>query len=233
MKPTNIEDDDEPGFFQRYKIMLIVGVLALGGGGYFYANHKPSKSTPKKKLDMVMVMPVMPPPPPPPPPPPKPPEPEPEEKEEEEEVAAEEEPPPDAPPDKPADKPADEPIGTAISGGDGSGLGLGGGMGGGGGGGGIGGKSYSARGIWQGQFIRGVQAILQRTPELKHARANFPFRVWLDDSGRITRVVLEGTTGDAKQDEAMRNALVGQMQPPPVAGTPMPVKIAFKAVKPN
>lgn len=223
-------DDDEPGFFQRFKVIIIAGALALGAGGWYLMNKKPGKSAPKKKMEMVMIMPVMPPPPPPPPPPPKPPEPEPEEKEEvEEEVAAEEEPPPDAPQDKPADKPADEPIGTAIGGGDGSGLGVGGGMGG-GGGGGIGGKSYSARGVWQGKFARDIVAALNRVPELKKAKGSFPIRIWLSESGRIDRVVLNGTTGDAQADEALRNrALTGQMFEAAPAGTPNPVIIRYTA----
>lgn len=230
MKPILTEDEEEPGFFQKHKLMLIVGALALGAGGWFFMGSKPSKSAPKKKMDMVMIMPVLPPPPPPPPPPPKPPEPEPEEKKVEEEVAAEEEPPPDAPADKPSDKPADEPIGTAIAGGDGNGLGLGGGGGGGGGGMIGGGKSYSERGRWQGKFSREIADALRRTPELKKAKANFPIRVWLDDTGRVTRVVLNGSTGDAKQDEALKNrALTGQMFEAPPAGTPMPVKLLFTA----
>ena len=62
MKPTDIEDQDEPGFFKRNLFMIILGGLALAGGGYFYLNHKPSKAAPKKKMDMVMVSIAMPPP---------------------------------------------------------------------------------------------------------------------------------------------------------------------------
>jgi hypothetical protein len=37
MKPTDIEDDDEPGFFKRNLVMIILGGLVLAGGGYFAA----------------------------------------------------------------------------------------------------------------------------------------------------------------------------------------------------
>lgn len=231
MKPTHLEDedDDEPGFFQRHKVVLIVSVLVLGIGGWFYANHKPSKSAPKRKMDVVMVMPVIaPPPPPPPPPPPKQEEPPPPD---EKEVAAEEEPPPDAPEAKPAEAaPADEPLGTAIAGGDGSGLGLGGGKGGSGMIGGHGGKSYSDRARWQGRFSRQLQALFQQDPVLKFAKGSVPIRVWLDESGRIIRVSLIGSTGDSSQDNALRQkALVGRMTEPAPPGTPMPVKLRFSA----
>lgn len=227
MNPRDLPDDDEPGFLRRNLGMIIFGLLALGGGGYYFATAKPSKaSAPKKKLDMVMIMPVMPPPPPPPPPPPKQEEPPPPE-EKEEEVAAEEEPPPDA--DKPADKPADEPIGTALTGGDGSsGLGAGGGIGGMGIGGSGNGRGYSERGRWQGKFGRSVQEILSRHAGLKFAKGSVPFRVWLDDSGRITRVVLNGSTGNSEHDDMLKNrALVGQVLEPAPPGTPMPVIMRF------
>ena len=229
MNPRDLPDDDEPGFLRRHLVMIILGLIALGGGGYFAFNYKPSKDTKsKKKMDMVMVMPVLAPPPPPPPPPPPKEEPPPEE-EKEEEMAAEEEPPPDAQ-DKPADKPADEPIGTAIAGGDGSGLGLGGGIGGNGIGGTGTGRGYSERGRWQGKFGRGVQEILSRHAGLKFAKGSVPFRVWLDDSGRITRVVLNGSTGNPEHDDMLKNrALVGQVLEPAPPGTPMPVIMRFNS----
>ena len=142
-------------------------------------------------------------------------------------MAAEVEPPPDAQ-DKPADKPADEPIGTAIAGGDGSGLGLGGGIGGTGIGGTGNGRAYSERGRWQGKFGRAIQDILSRNSDLKFAKGSVPFRVWLDDSGRITRVVLNGSTGNAEHDDMLKNrALVGQVLEPAPPGTPMPVIMRF------
>ncbi len=142
-------------------------------------------------------------------------------------MAAEEEPPPDAQ-DKPADKPAEEALGTALTGGDGT-SGLGSGNGGGNGMiGGTGGRNYSERGRWQGKFGRAIQDILSRNPELKFAKGSVPFRVWLDESGRITRVTLNGTTGNSSQDEVLRSkALVGQVLEPAPPGTPMPVIMRF------
>jgi protein TonB len=226
---TKLKDleDDEPGFFRRNLVMIVLISALLGGGAYAATHFKPSKSSPKKKMDMVMVMPIAPPPPPPPPLPPKEEPPPPEEKEEEE-MAAEEEPPPDAQ-DKPADKPSEEPLGTAITGnGPGDGLGIGGGIGGRGGIGGTGGKAYSERGRWQGKFARSIQDILSSHPDLKFAKGSFPIRVWLDESGRVTSVVLNGTTGNAAYDETLKNrALASRVLEPAPPGTVMPVILRF------
>ncbi len=227
---TKLKDleDDEPGFLRRNLVMIALISALLGGGAYAATHFKPSKSSAKKKMDMVMVTPIAPPPPSPPPPPPPKEEPPPPEEKEEEEMAPEEEPPPDAQ-DKPVDKPADEPLGTAITGnGPGDGLGIGGGSGGRGGIGGTGGKAYSERGRWQGKFARSIQDILSSHPDLKFAKGSVPIRVWLDDSGRVTSVVLNGTTGNAAYDDTLKSrALVGQVLEPAPPGTPMPVILRF------
>jgi len=233
MKPTDIEDD-EPGFFKRNLVMLIIGGLALTGGGYAYLNYKPGKKSSHKKLDMVMVMPVIPPPPPPPPPPPKEEPPPPEEKEEAmieqapEEIAKK-------PDDKPADKPADEPLGTAIGGGDGSGgLGVGGGGGGGmiGGGGGKGGTKW---GWYAGTVQSRIAEALRNHPLTRRAGFSNVVKVWADATGRITRVRLSSSTGDKAVDNAIENEVLNGLvlSEPPPDDLPMPINLRLSARKPN
>jgi protein TonB len=232
MKPTDNEDD-ERGFFRRNLVMLILGGLALVGGGYVYATHTPSKSTGKKKIDMVSItMPSIPPPPPP-PPPPKQEEPPPEK---EEEMVAQEEVKQDdqKPDDKPADKPADEPLGTAIGGGTGGGLGLGGG-GGGGGIGGNGGKGGSKWGWYAGQVQSRLADALRSNLLTKRAGFSNVIKIWSDSTGRITRVKLTGSTGDPKVDAAIENEVFNGLvlSEPPPDGMPMPINLRLTARKAN
>lgn len=234
MKPSDIEDEDEPGFFKRNLAMLIIGGLALSGGGYMYLNYKPSKSAPKKKLDMVMVMPVMPPPPPPPPPPPKVEPPPPEEKEEEmieqppEEIA-------EKPDDKPADEPKEEALGTAIGGGDGSGLALGGGGGGRGMIGGSSGRKGATKWGWYAGAVQNrVSEALRNNKLTRNASAVITVKIWPDSTGRISRATLGGTTGDPAMDEAIKNqVLLGLvLNEPPPSDMPLPINLRITARKP-
>ncbi len=233
MKPTDIEDEHEPGFFKRNLLLLIIGGLVFAGVGYIYANHKPGKTTTKKKMDMVMVMPVIPPPPPPPPPPLPKEEPPPEKEEEMIEQAPEEI--AEKPDDKPADKPSDEPLGTAISGGDGSGLALGGGGGGRGSIGGGTGKGGSKWGWYAGTVQTRIAEALRSHPLLRHAGFTNIIKIWCDTTGRITRVKLNSSTGDRAVDTAIENeALNGLvLSEPPPDDMPMPINLRLSARKSN
>ena len=52
-------------------------------------------------------------------------------------------------------------------------------------------------------------------------------------TGRVTRAVIEKTTGDSKLDEAVRATLTNlQLQEPPPAGMPMPIVLHLKAIRP-
>jgi len=230
---SNHIDDDEPGFFGRYRVLLILGGIALAGGGYMYANHTPSKSAPKRKMEMISIS-IPPPPPPPPPTPPPPKEEPPPEKEEEmieqapEEIA-------EKPDDKPADKPADEPLGTAISGGNGSGLGLGGGGGGGGMIGGGSGKGGSKWGWYAGQVQNRLADALRNNAVTKRAGFSNVIKIWSDNTGRIVRVKLTGTTGDSKVDAAIENEVFNGLvlSEPPPDDMPMPINLRLTARKAN
>jgi outer membrane biosynthesis protein TonB len=236
MKPTDIEDEDEPGFFKKNLVMIIIGGIALAGGGYMYANYKPSKATSKKKLDMVMVMPVMPPPPPPPPPPPKKEEPPPEEEKEEKMIEQAPEEIAEKPEDKPADEPKDEPLGTALTGGDGSsGLGVGGGGGGRGMIGGGGGKGGTKWGWYAGSVQSRIADALRNHPLTKRAGFTNTVKIWADSTGRINRVRLGVSTGDRSLDNAIENEVLNGLvlNEPPPDDMPMPINLRVIARKPN
>ncbi|MDI1315357.1 TonB C-terminal domain-containing protein [Prosthecobacter sp.] len=234
MKPTDFEDENEPGFFKRNLVMLIIGGIALGGSGYMLTNYKPSKSAPKKKLDMVMIMPVLPPPPPPPPPPPKEEPPPPEEKEEQmieqppEEIA-------DKPDDKPADEPKDEPLGTAIAGGDGSGLGIGSGGGNRGMIGGGKGNGGSKWGWYAGTVQTRIAEALRKHPLTRRAGFSNVVKIWSDSTGRIIRVRLSSSTGDRAVDSAIENEVLNGLvlNEPPPDDMPMPINLRLSARQPN
>jgi protein TonB len=236
MKPTYIEDEDEPGFLKRNLVTILLGGLALAGGGYFYLNHKPSKAAPKKKMDMVMVSIAMPPPPPPPPPPPKKEEPPPEEEKEEEMIEQPQEEIAEKPDDKPADEPKDEPLGTALTGGDGSsGLGVGGGGGGRGMIGGGSGRGGSKWGWYAGTVQNRIADALRKHPLTKRAGFTNTVKVWADNTGRINRVRLGSSTGDRALDTAIENEVLSGLvlNEPPPDDMPMPINLRLTARKSN
>lgn len=235
MSANDLDDEDEPGFFRRNLVLIIVGSLVLAGAGYFAMNSKPSKETkPKKKMEMVMVMPILPPPPPPPPPPPKKEEPPPEEKTEEKMEQPEEE--PAEKPDNKPDAPKDEPLGTALTGnGPGDGLSIGGGSGGRGGMGGIGGKTGSGWGWYQGVVKSRIESALRQNNTTKSAEGSVIVKIWLDSTGRISKAVLSDSTGDPTVDKAIQSALSGLNlnELPPDPPKPMPMKLRIALSQPS
>jgi hypothetical protein len=50
-------------------------------------------------------------------------------------------------------------------------------------------------------------------------------RVWVDQSGRVTRVTLTPSTGDTELDSVIRNDVLGNLmlREPPPPGTMMPL----------
>lgn len=139
------------------------------------------------------------------------------------------------PDDKPADKPADEPLGTAISGGNGSGLGLGGGGGGGGGLIGGSGKGGSKWGLYAGQVQKRLADALRNNAVTKSAAFTNVIKIWPDNTGRIVRVKLTGTTGDSKLDATIENEVFKGLvlNEPPPDDMPMPINLRLTARKAN
>jgi hypothetical protein len=228
-------DDDGENFFQRNMGVVIFGVIILAAVAWFVFG-KPIKSSgpSRKEPEQQIVKIVLPPPPPPPPPKATPPPPPKEDKR------------PDQPqmaaPDKPAEKPKPvekppEGLGTNIKGpGEGmSGLiaGSGNGMiGGTGNGPGGGGSQWSA---YAGQVQSRIAEALRTNSHTRAASINLKVSVWPDSSGKISRVEMSGTTGDAALDSAIKNeVLTGlNIQEAPPAGMPVPIILRVVARRPN
>lgn len=106
---------------------------------------------------------------------------------------------------------------------------MGGGFGGGGGGHG------SKFGYYAGQAKNRILVALRANKKTRSAVMDVQVRVWVDESGHVTKVVLAKTTGDAAVDEAIRNeALAGiTMSEPPPVGMPMPIVMHFSAKRPG
>lgn len=218
-------DESERGFFQKYGFVAGIGAMVLIGGGLVANNVMHQARSPVVTMpEVVMIRPL----PPPPPPPPKPPDPP---KETEDKMV--EQTPVDTPEPKPDDAPKPSaPLTTGVTGPGNDGFGLG--AGGGGGGGGGGGRAHSRFGWFAGEVQATVQAALARNPVTKNAQFAQRVRIWADPSGRVVRVRLEGSTGDASLDQAVRDALDGlQFQDAPPKDMPMPIVMRLVARRPN
>ncbi len=231
------EPDDEPGFFQRYRVLIIVGVVLLLGAGLFLVSGKKSQPKRKSSVSMVNIMPPLPPPPPPPTPPPTPPpqeQPTPDMKQPE--FQAEEKPDITQKEEPKAETPDEAPLGSNIQGEGSDGFGLrgsGNGMiGGRGTGQGAGGTKW---GWYAGQVQSRVVEALGKHRRTRSASLSVKVRIWADSTGRITRASLDGTSGDPAVDQAIQlEILTGlQLQEPPPEDMPMPIVMRITAKRPN
>ncbi len=235
------DDQDDPGFFRRYRVAIIVGaVLVLCAGAYFAFGGK-SETKKKPKSNVVSIMPALPPPPPPPPTPaptPPPQEAPPPDNPKQPEFQAEDQ--PESPKEAPQAETPDEapaPLGTNLQGNGPDGFGLtgrgGGGMIGGTGKGGKGGGSKY--GWYAGQVQARIVDALQKHRRTRSAALSLKVRIWADASGRVTRATLEGSSGDAAVDQALVSEILTglQLQEPPPEDMPMPIVMRITAKRPN
>lgn len=247
-------DDDnqepQPSFLQRHRIAVGVGVVVVIGGIIYAVSGfvKGGSSSTRRAPDMVMVK--LPPPPPPPPPKPLPPPP----KQEQEQLKPEqpkmvEQAPINEPVDKPDEPkpdapPAANPLAVdAVGTGPGDAFGLVGqpgarGIGGGGTGNGIGGKGGGRGGKWgwyASQVQMQVEEAMRNNRKTRSADLRIELKLWPDLTGRIERVVLASSTGDAAVDEALKNeVLVGlKLKEAPPADMPLPINMRITARRPN
>jgi hypothetical protein len=217
------EDSDKQPFLRRHAAAIIVLIIIGIAAPFVITKLVHSGNTAVKPATLVMVT-VPPPPPPPQPVQTIPPEAirdqltfQPEEKPEEE-------------PPKPPDQP---PIGTNIKG-DGSSnafnLGSSGGNG-------LGtGNSNSTRfGWYAGQVQSTVSGALRNNRKTRTAELAINARIWSDQTGRVTRAQLGGSTGDPTLDSAIRDeVLTGlQLREPPPPGMPMPIVLRLSAKRPR
>jgi len=72
-----------------------------------------------------------------------------------------------------------------------------------------------------------ITRLLTENEDIRKARYNVIFRIWIDKEGRVERSELVGSTGDSELDQALELALSGQprisRQPP--QDMPQPVKL--------
>ena len=60
-------------------------------------------------------------------------------------------------------------------------------------------------------------------------------RVWLDETGRVSKVSLSKSTGDPSLDAALKSEVFNgiSMSESPPQGMPMPIVMHFSAKRPN
>ncbi|MDB5716500.1 MAG: Outer rane transport energization protein TonB [Sphingomonadales bacterium] len=228
----------EGGSLLRYGAGLaVVGVMV--GGVWFMLGSSDDTPPPKQLRELTVVNIVLPPPPPPPPPPmieqpkvidqPK---------------MVEQELPEDQPVEKPVDEPVkdaknQEPPGPlaldAKATGPGDLFNLGSKVGGspyGGRGGGSGGSRWG----WYASIVQvQIEAALRSNEKTKNAVMQLQVRLWADSTGRISRVELVSSSGNAEVDAAIRNEVLGRLtlREPPPNDMPMPMVTRVTARRPT
>ncbi len=223
-----VDEEDEDLFVRHRKKLIAMAVLVIGAlvAVFAFKDNKPAQSKPPERSVVRVQLPPLPPPPPPPPP----------KIEQPKQEMIKEEKPEEKPPEdnKPADDPP--PLGTGIKGdGPPDGFGLNGSGTGRIGGTGAGG-SRSKFGWYGGQVQRAVREALSAHRKTRNAKfSGIEVRIWPDAStGRITRVSLSPSTGDAALDAAIREEVLGglQLQQPPPEGMPAPIVMRINARRP-
>ncbi|MDE5457044.1 energy transducer TonB [Bradyrhizobium sp. CSA112] len=220
----------------RYGATLAALLSFVGVAIFFLRGH--DDMPPPRLVRELTVVNIVPPPPPPPPPP----QPMPEQKMIEQPKMAE----PEFKEEKPVDKPKDEPVkdakndeppgplsldAKAVGPGDLFNLGskVGGNPYGGGGGGG-------SRWGWYSTIVTDqATAALRANPKTRNMATQIQVRLWADASGRVTRVIISPSTGDAELDAIIRDEVLGRLmlREPPPKDMPMPVVTRVTARRPS
>jgi protein TonB len=226
------DEEEDLSFIQRHPgLVLLVIVLVVAPVIYFAARNMMNSHPSSSHEDEVMIR--LPPPPPPPlkprptPTPDQQPTPdEPQKMVEQQPVQNEhkEAPKPQAPPS----------LGTSITGpGGGPDMGLSSGLGGGGGyGDGGGGSKFG----WYASEVQSrVADALRSNPQTRTASMDIKVRIWADSTGRVTKVRIQGSTGDPALDATLQNeVLTGlQLSDAPPADMPMPIVMRLSAQRPH
>jgi len=206
----------------RYVVALAVVAMLFGGAAYWLFS---GDDVPPPRQVREIVVTIVPPPPPPPPLPPPPPE-----QKMIETKPTEQEFKDEKPIEKPEEKPATEDNNKADLPPDASTLDapvapngvLAKGVGRDGGGGGGGGSRF---GSYASMVVAQVQAALGADKRTRYAAVRTVIRVWADATGRVTKVTLSPSTGDAQLDSVICNDVIGRMilREPPPRDAPMPM----------
>ncbi len=224
------DDEEELSFGQRHPgVILLIIILVVAPAIYFAARKLSSSHASASREDIVMIR--LPPPPPPPKPKPTPtpdqqPTPEQEQKMiEQQPVKQESKPQPKAP--------APPAIGTSITGPGGPDMGLTSGLGGSGGyNGGGGGSKFG----WYASEVQSrVAEAIRNNARTRKASMNIVVSIWPDSTGRITKVRLAGSTGDAALDSTLENDVLNglQLTEGPPSDMPLPIVMRLSATRPH
>lgn len=220
----------------RYGSAVAVITVMFAGGWYFMSGGS-DVPAPKQVRELTVVN-IVPPPPPPPPPPPK----MMEQPKVTEETKMVEQPLEDKPVEKPADDPVkdaknEEPPGPlaldAKATGPGDLFNLGSK---------VGGSPYGGRGGggsrwgWYASIVQTqIEAAIRANEKTKNAVMQLQFRIWADNTGRISRVELVNSSGSPEVDAAVRSDVIGRLtlREPPPTDMPMPINIRATGRKPT
>ncbi|WP_024881695.1 MULTISPECIES: energy transducer TonB [unclassified Methylosinus] len=89
---------------------------------------------------------------------------------------------------------------------------------------------------WYASMVQSqLRSALEAHKRTRKATMRGNIRLWADQSGRVTRVQLNGTTGDAELDAVLRNEVFGNLtlREPPPKGMPMPMIIRITEQRPS
>lgn len=211
-----MEDDRKPAWVRWGGVALgLVAAVLIA----LWLKDLLTPKGPVQKMKVQQITLVRPPPPPPPPPEQKPPEPE-----IKEEVKLDE---PQPTPDEPqqADAPPPDGIAEGPAGGMATDIARGVPMLPGSGGRGNPWAWYDA--LVNDAVNSAVQTALSREKALKNKNYKVIVKLWIDGSGQVTRAALVDSTGDARADEVLKEALKGMraLRDSPPADMPQPMKI--------
>src|SRR5262249_6813970 len=94
----------------------------------------------------------------------------------------------------------------------------------------LGGGGGSRWGSYSTMVLTQIGEAFRQNPKTRYANGNMPLLwIWSDPNGRIKRVQLASSTGDAQLDAAMREVLGGLvLRVPPPKGMPMPINIRMR-----
>lgn len=140
----------------------------------------------------------------------------------------------DEPPPKSPDAPAPGPLGLdAEAEGPGDSFGLAGTPG---GSGLLGGGGGGSRWGWYATIVQNqIEEALRSNRKTRNSRARVEVRLWADASGRVMRVAMVSSTGDAEIDRAIENEVLAGMllKEPPPRDMPMPIVTRLTARRPG